>query len=49
MAVINNMNHLKMGVFWGRSMESLGNQAAKTSLFLDTKGAVWMIDWRKND
>ena len=49
MAVINNMNHLKMKVFWGRLVELLENQTARTSLFLDIKGAVWMIDWRKND
>ena|ERR1740124_69773 len=46
-AIINNMNHPKMRVFWDRSIEALEKHAERTSMFKDITGVVGIIDGRK--
>ena len=46
-AIIGNMNHPQMRVFWDRSVPALEKMAEKTSGFLEIPGVVGMIDGRK--
>ena len=47
LSIIANINHPKIRVYWDRSAEALRKQAERTSMFLDIKGVVGMIDGRK--
>ena len=48
-AIIANMNHPQLRVFWDRSASALEKMAERTAGFLEIPGVVGMIDGRKMD
>ena len=48
-AIIINMNHPQLRVFWDRSASALKKMVKRTAGFLEIPGVVGMIDGRKID
>ena len=46
-AIVANMGHPKLRVFWDRSEEALERMSRKTAAFLDIPGVIGMVDGRK--